>query len=225
MSRKAPTAVVLLSGGLDSVVALAETLETQQVVITLTFWYGQRAWEQEFQASKAIADHYHLHHQVIELPWLAQLLPQEMAMSQRTDQTTPLTDIHRVWVPNRNGVFLNIAAAYAEYHQADSVVFGANADEATNFPDNTQLYRDRLTEALAYSTLNRVQVQTPMGQLSKAQIIDRGLELGVPLSKIWSCYEGQARHCGECPSCQLLKQALHQATHPQKERLEIAFTV
>jgi 7-cyano-7-deazaguanine synthase len=203
-----PKAVVLLSGGLDSTLALAETLQTHAVPLALTFDYGQRAAEPEKAASAQLAAHFGVPHQVVPLPWLAQLLPNALHPERQAGEEEQGT--RRVWVPNRNGVFLNIAAAFAEKLGAEAVVFGANADEAEGFPDNTEAYRDALTQAFRYSTLNQVRVLTPVGHLSKAQILARGLALGVPLHLIWSCYEaGNAQaHCGVCPSCGLLQQAL-----------------
>jgi 7-cyano-7-deazaguanine synthase len=201
-------------------VALAEVLQEYSEVLALTFYYGQRAWEQEKVATNRIAQHYGIAHEVVELPWLANLLPQALMPKEKLlSPEVPVTDENlfetaRVWVPNRNGVFLNIAASFAEATGASAVMFGANADEAAGFPDNTQKYRDKMTEAFAFSTLNHVVVKTPVGHLSKAQIIERAKVLNVPLHFIWSCYEGESRHCGQCPSCLLLKKAIEVTEQP-----------
>lgn len=207
-------AIVLLSGGLDSTVALAETLQHYKVPFTLTFNYGQRALERELKASEAISRHYGLPHRVISLPWLAELLPQVMASQSDASDTDwnlkPFETAH-VWIPNRNALFLSIAASLAEAHEVQTVVFGANAEEGENFPDNTPAFRQKLTDVFALSTLNHVQVLAPVEHLRKKEIIQRGLALQVPLQLIWSCYEGAAQQCGQCPSCTLLKQALREA--------------
>lgn len=209
--------VVLLSGGLDSTVVLAELLNHGRSVLALTFNYGQRALNRELEATRTITKHYEVSHEIISLPWLADLLPPAMKPIAALDSPeTPVTeknlfDTSRVWVPNRNGIFLNIAAAFAEATKATTIAFGANADEAIGFPDNTQAYRNCVTESLAYSTLNQVRVETPVGHLTKAQIIETAIVLDVPLHLIWSCYEGEASHCGACPSCLLLKRAFARA--------------
>lgn len=211
-------AIVLLSGGLDSTVALAETLVRQSVTCALTFDYGQRAAKRELQATRAIADHYGLHHRVVALPWLADLLPQAMTAATPTENASiqtnwerlsaeELFDVNRVWVPNRNGLFLNIAACFAEAMQVKTIVFGANAEEGESFPDNTPAFREQLNTVFSFSTLNGVCVETPVGHLQKTQIIERGLELKVPFHLIWSCYEGAERQCGRCPSCLRVKNA------------------
>ncbi len=213
-------AIVLLSGGLDSSVALAVTLQHYQVPFALLFNYGQRAWALEQRAAHAVANALAVRVVEVDLPWLANLLPQALTAKHRlTQPEAPVTEeslfeTRRVWVPNRNGVFLNIAAAYAEAHEADVIVFGANADEAVGFPDNTQEYRDALNVSFEYSTLRKVRVETPVGTMTKAEIVAKGLELGVPLAAIWSCYEGDAVQCGQCPSCLLLKRALSAQAAP-----------
>lgn len=210
-------AVVLLSGGLDSTVALADTLSRRPVPIVLTFDYGQRAAKKEIEASRAICDHYHLPHRVIQLPWLSELLPEALTSLQALEakgivpeapqSREELFDVNRVWVPNRNGLFLNIAACFAEAMQVQAIVFGANAEEGADFPDNTPAFRDQLNEVFGFSTLSGVRVETPVGQLSKLEIIQHGIALKVPFELIWSCYEGTEVQCGQCPSCLRVKNA------------------
>ena len=219
--------VVLLSGGLDSTVALAEILTRRSISLVLTFDYGQRAVRPEIAAAKAIAHHYKLEHRVITLPWLADLLPHAMRSSPSLSipemmglEVSPaeatlwsaldqeaLYDVNRVWVPNRNGVFLNIAAAFAESTGSQCIVFGANAEEGESFPDNTPAFRDALTTSLSYSTLNGVTVETPVAHLHKRDIVALGHSLDVPFHLIWSCYEGMDTPCNACPSCLRLNTA------------------
>jgi 7-cyano-7-deazaguanine synthase len=226
-------AVVLLSGGLDSTVALADTLTRQPVACALTLDYGQRAAKKELYATRAIADHYQVPHRVIALPWLADLLPQALTplavLHQQgiatEGQVSPeaLFDVNRVWVPNRNGLFLNIAACFAESLQVKTIVFGANAEEGADFPDNTPEFRDQLNAVFSYSTLTGVRVETPVGQFNKVQIIQRGLELNVPFHLIWSCYEGSEIQCGQCPSCLRVKNARNQVNAHSPEQAAIQF--
>ncbi len=226
-------AVVLLSGGLDSTVALADTLSRQPVACVLTFDYGQRAAKKELQATRAIADYYQLHHRVIALPWLSDLLPQALTPLQTLaeqgiqpkDALTEeaLFDVNRVWVPNRNGLFLNIAACFAEALKANAIVFGANAEEGASFPDNTPEFRDQLNGVFAYSTLTGVRVETPVGHLNKQEIIQRGLELKVPFHLVWSCYEATDEQCGQCPSCIRVKNAQEQVQAQSGQKAGLGF--
>ncbi len=224
MSLRKERAVVLLSGGLDSTVTLAAGARQFEVVLALTMNYGQRAFGKEIRASRQIAEYYNVRHEIIALPWLSALLPQAMTMRKEgRDPEIPMAwiadeekgesffDAQPVWVPNRNGLFLNIAATYAEANDAQAILFGANAEEAERFPDNTQAFRDRMTHTLELSTLTHPRVETPVGEMTKSQIIDLAKELEVPLHLIWSCYTDAEKQCGYCPSCHRLKQALQDA--------------
>ncbi|MFN8614985.1 MAG: 7-cyano-7-deazaguanine synthase QueC [Vampirovibrionales bacterium] len=205
------TAVVLLSGGLDSTVALAKTLEQMPVKLALFAHYGQRALAPEHKASTAIAAHYNVPYQVIDLPWLSACLPSALDATQPPHTWKaphePMTTTQRVWVPNRNGVLLNAAAAYAEALGATHIVFGANATEGETFPDNSLGFIKALNQSLAYSTLSQVQVLAPVATLTKAHMVNYAHKNNVPLHLIWSCYEAGPTPCGQCPSCQLLNAA------------------
>lgn len=229
-------AIALLSGGLDSTVSLADGLECYDVILALTFNYGQRAFGKEIRASRRIAEHYGVTHQVIPLPWLSELLPQPLSLRRggmdavypsawRTgDEDTPgFFDAKPVWVPNRNGLFLNIAAVHAEALEAQVILFGANAEEAANFPDNSEAFRERVNAALELSTLTHPRVECPMGRLDKAQIVERAVALNVPLQHIWSCYSDMETQCGQCPSCYRLRQALKKAPTGAVYRDKVSF--
>jgi 7-cyano-7-deazaguanine synthase len=206
-------AVVVLSGGLDSAVALAEILNhlPGSVALAITFDYGQRASVRELDAAAAIAKYYQVPHRIVSLPWLSTLVPLDLNPEASAAGLSSAT-ADSVWVPNRNGVFLNIAASYAEMLGAQAVIFGANLEESeAGFPDNSEMYRVRLNTALDLSTRNHVRVMAPVGHLNKAQIGQRAAELNVPVHLLWSCYDQLNLHCGVCPSCQLLKKALEAA--------------
>jgi 7-cyano-7-deazaguanine synthase len=205
LPKTTTTSVVLLSGGLDSAVALTVARQQGSVKLALTVNYGQRAFANELTAAKGLAAWANVPHQVIDLPWLANLLPTGMQAAGASHHDLPTTGadgLSAVWVPNRNGVLLNIAAAFAEQLGANTVVFGANADEGQAFADNTPAYRQACTAALAYSTQNHVQVWAPLEQMSKRDIWVKGQALNVPLHTTWSCYEAAPTPCGVCMSCQ-----------------------
>jgi 7-cyano-7-deazaguanine synthase len=209
------SSLIILSGGLDSAVSLAWAKANTLLNLAITFNYGQRAFPAELKAAQALAGYYDVPHQVIELPWLARLLPPAMDATQNSP-FNHITDaeqwaIPTVWVPNRNGVFLNIAAAFAEAGNIDTIIFGANLDEAEGFADNSQAYRDALTHALAFSTQNQVKVITPMGQKTKREIVQIGESLQLPWQWIWSCYDNGTQHCGVCASCFRLKLAIKES--------------
>lgn len=211
-------AVVLLSSGLDSTVNLYVTMTHYEVVRVLTFDYGQRAALKEISQSQKICSLLQLPHQVIELPWFKEIthtalvnrsesIPQgdsvkidNLAQSQKTAK--------HVWVPNRNGVFLNIAASVAEGLGADYVVPGFNKEEAATFPDNSIEYMAALDRSFSFSTANKVKIFCSTANKNKTEIVKIGRELNVPFNLMWPCYFSGEKICRQCESCQRFLRAL-----------------
>lgn len=213
--------VVLLSSGLDSTVNLFAAHEKMSVALVITFNYGQRAALKEINAAQKLTNMLKLNHQVVDLPWFPML-----GLSSLTHQATgipvgsqvqiddPLQSIKTakaVWVPNRNGIFLNIAAGFAESLGADWIIPGFNAEEASTFPDNSEDFLNHVTQSLHYSTSNHVKVQCFTTHLQKVDIVKMGQELGVPWKWIWPCYFGEEKWCGICESCQRSLRAFEKA--------------
>lgn len=205
------SSVVLLSAGLDSTVNLKHALDDGGVAAAVTFDYGQRAARREIERAAAICRRYRLRHEVIGLPWLARitgtaLVGRARALPHPTlkaldDLNAARRSAARVWVPNRNGVFLAVAGAFAESLGAAQIVPGFNAEEAATFPDNSAAFARAYTRGLSFSTRNRVRVRCYTARLRKPAIIRRGMRIGAPLDLVWCCYEGGRRLCGRCESC------------------------
>jgi len=191
--------VILLSGGLDSAVNLAEAAARTEPTLSLTFDYGQRAANRELETAQTLTERYGVRHKVIELPWFAELLPPSMGKD--GEPTGAGTSDEAVWVPNRNGVFISVGAAHAEALGASLLITGFNAEEAVSFPDNSREYIDAENLALSYSTKGIVELFSFTAEMTKADIVRRAVELEVPLDMVYSCYEGRERMCGSCPSC------------------------
>jgi 7-cyano-7-deazaguanine synthase len=204
-------AVAILSGGLDSTVSLAVATRKMEVALALTFDYGQRAAARERQASARIAKHYRIPHTVIEIPWLAGLtrtaLVNRKARLPRHEMS--VRSAKAVWVPNRNGCFIEIAAAHAESRGARRLITGFNREEAATFPDNSKAYVGAVNRALAFSTANGVEVVSYTIDLDKKAIVRLGRKLRAPLKHVWPCYEGGRAWCGSCESCLRSLRALH----------------
>lgn len=211
--------VALLSGGLDSVVSMATLLDEYKIQKALLFDYGQRAFEKELSAVEKVCGHYKIPFDVVVLPWLKAItetslvntssgLPRYTQQNLDTSLQAIQDSAKAVWVPNRNGVMLNIAAAFAESLNCKYLVFGANAEEATTFPDNTKEYADQLTKAFSYSTANHVTILAPLSGITKTEIVALAIEKKVPLQYVWSCYMSEEKHCGTCESCARLQRAL-----------------
>lgn len=212
-------AIILLSGGLDSVVSLASVVNEYTKMLALTFNYGQKSFEAEKKASEKIANFYSIEHKVISLDWLASISSSSLNTSidvPNIDKTS-LNDIEittktakSVWVPNRNALFLNIAGSYADALNYNSIIIGANLEEATTFKDNSIEFIVAANKLLENSTNVKVNVIAPLIKMSKLEIVKRGIELNVPFEYIYSCYLNGVSHCGKCESCQRLMRALEQ---------------
>jgi 7-cyano-7-deazaguanine synthase len=195
--------VAVLSGGLDSTVSLAVAVRKLKVALALTFDYGQRAARREREASRAIARHYRIPHRVIQTPWLADLTRTALVNRKARLPRHEMSDrsAKAVWVPNRNGCFLEIAAAHAESMGAQRLITGFNREEAATFPDNSKAYVSAVNGALSFSTANGVRVVSYTIDLDKKGIVRLGRRLGAPLDHIWPCYGGGREWCRSCESC------------------------
>ncbi len=211
--------VALLSGGLDSTVAAALAHHERPLAMCITADYGQRAAQREIHAARRIAAVFGCAHRVVRLDFLAEVthtalvdrsreLPR-LDVSQLDDVEGAARESKRaVWVPNRNGVLINVAAAIAEGEGAERVIVGFNREEAATFPDNSNAFLAAATGALGWSTANGVRVESPTVELDKAGIVREGYRIGAPLSYVWSCYRGGEEACLECESCLRLLRAL-----------------
>ncbi|URA09591.1 7-cyano-7-deazaguanine synthase QueC [Thermospira aquatica] len=209
------SSVVLLSGGLDSVVNFKKALDEKGVRLVLFFDYGQKAYKREKEAITKIARRYDVPFQIIRLDFMRDFstgltrgrIPL-LSQKDLEDSLTTEKSASAVWVPNRNGVFIEIAAAIAENVGASSVVVGFNREEATTFPDNSSDYLDALNIALHYSTRGKVKLSCYTLTMSKKEIYAFGKDIVAPLDLVWSCYQGGRKMCGKCESCQRLKRAM-----------------
>lgn len=198
--------IVLLSGGLDSLVSLGLLKERYNIELAITFDYGQKSSLQEIEASKKICNHYSVKHQVIILDWLKDVTHTAIVSEKELPEEITEDSAKAVWVPNRNGLFLNIAGAIADGENYDYIIIGANKEEAQSFPDNTQEFINRINSEFEYSTQKHPKVIAPLINCNKNDIVKLALEHNIPLKFVQSCYAG--KHCGKCESCIRLKKAL-----------------
>ena len=175
--------IILLSGGLDSLVTMGVAKDEYNIQLALTFDYGQKSLKQETSASKEIAKYYNIEHKIIELPFLKQITKTALVSDEEvpTDELYTQDSAKAVWVPNRNGLFLNIAASYADTYEFTHILFGANKEEGATFPDNTQEFVDGITESFKYSTLIQAKVVAPLINYNKNDIVNLALKQSIPL--------------------------------------------
>ena len=220
MAAPKKSSVVLLSGGLDSAANLALCCETDEPVLALTCAYGQRAQFREIEAARKLAAFYQVAHEVVSIPWLGSLggssltdagqkIP-ELATNELDDRSVTEESAKAVWVPNRNGVLINIAAAYAEKRGAARVVVGFNREEAATFPDNSGEFLKRANQALDLSTASHVEVFSYTTEMDKTEIVRslRKLSRRFPMESVWSCYFGGDHPCLSCESCRRFARAI-----------------
>lgn len=212
-------AVVLVSGGLDSATVLAMALEEGYQCHTLSFDYGQRHKAELVAAQRVSATMGASEHKVVRLDLRtiggsaltdhAIDVPESASLS-AGDTVVPESDIPVTYVPARNTVFLSIALAWAEVLAAETIFIGVNAVDYSGYPDCRPEFIKAFEATANLATKLGVQgsgfhISTPLIDLSKAEIIRRGMELGVDYSLTVSCYQASAEGlaCGRCDSCQL----------------------
>ena len=204
--------LILLSGGLDSLVSLGLKKEELNIELALTFDYGQKSAQKELAASAKICRHYGIEHRVIKLDFLKEVTNTSLVSSDNiptgAELDNPKESAKSVWVPNRNGLFLNIAGSIADSKGYDYIVIGANKEEGQTFPDNTQEFIDAVNNEFQYSTMTKTKVVAPLINCDKNDIVMLALKNSVPLEYTMSCYQGGDKNCGICESCTRLKKAL-----------------
>lgn len=205
--------IILLSGGLDSLVSLG--LGGYNVSLALTFDYGQKSVKDEIEASQKICEYYGIAHKVIKLDWLNNITYTALVSGNKLPDKIDENSAKNVWVPNRNGLFLNIAGSFADADGYDYILIGANKEEAQTFPDNTKEFIERVNAEFEFSTRKQPKVVAPLINYDKNDIVKLALEHGIPLNLVKSCYAGGEKHCGKCESCIRLKNALV-ANHAEK---------
>lgn len=205
-----PKAITLLSGGLDSAVATALAMDGHDLMLALTFDYGQRSIKKEIEASRSLCKYWGgIEHKIIELPWLEGETKTALVDKRKSLPSVESEDLNHggenradmVWVPNRNAIFVSIAACFAEARGCAAIVAGLNAEEAETFPDNSMTFLDATNRALELSTRSGVRLICPTIEMTKAQIAMKLLNLKIPTDLLWPCYEGHDLLCGRCESC------------------------
>ena len=203
--------IILLSGGLDSIISLALFKEKYNITTAVTFNYGQKAAKKEIETSKKISAFYKLEHIIIDLPWLNEISTSTLNQNKDIPTSNNIETIENsksLIVPNRNALFINIAASIAEAKDFKYIIIGANKEESHNFKDNSKNFIEAINLSLKNSTENEVQVLAPLINYDKKQIVEAGIKENVPFNLIHSCYKNKDKHCGLCESCLRLKRAL-----------------
>ena len=209
-SRRVSSAIVLLSGGLDSATTLYIAKRDGFKCFCLIFDYGQRH-RREIESARRIARFAHCAYKVIKfsLPWKgSSLLDKNInipAVNRSTGQQIA-SEIPSTYVPARNIIFLSFALSYAESIGASAIYIGAHAQDYSGYPDCRPEFFKAFAKVISRGTKSgfekkKAKIKTPLLNKNKAQIIRLGRSLGVPFALTWSCYQGGERPCSKCDSC------------------------
>lgn len=204
-------AIILLSGGLDSITVLAQAQKQGYLCYTLSFDYGQRH-NAELNSAREIARDYQVEeHKVINLGLGA------IGGSALTDEhidvpNSPQEGIPVTYVPARNTVFLSFALGWAEVLGAYDIFIGVNAVDYSGYPDCRPEFINAFQVLANLATKagvegSEIKIHAPLIQMSKADIIKQGISLGVEYNKTVSCYSAdkEGKACGVCDACRLRK--------------------
>jgi len=200
-------AVVLVSGGMDSLVTAA-IANLNYSLAFLHVNYGQKTEKRELKAFNDIADYYGVaERMVIDLRYLSQI-----GGSSLTDRSMVITPhdpgrhtIPLTYVPFRNANILSVAVSWAEVLGASQIYIGAVEEDSSGYPDCREVFYEAFNKVIEYGTRpeTKIQVVTPLIHLNKSEIVKKGAELNAPFELSWSCYKSEELACGECDSCVL----------------------
>ncbi len=202
-------AIVLVSGGMDSLVSAAIAYQAHEEIAFLHLNYGQKTEKKELECFHNIADFYNVsrkHRKVIDVSYFRQIGGNTL-----TDDTMKVQDyqgesdeIPNSYVPFRNTHIVAMAVSWAEVTGAKKIYIGAVDEDSSGYPDCRPSYYKALNNLIKEGTkLGDIEVLTPIINMQKTQIIQQGLDLQAPLHWSWSCYARGDKACGVCDSCAL----------------------
>jgi len=199
VSRKA---VIILSGGMDSSTLIYDLLDQKYIIHAVTFDYGQRH-KKEISCATKTCERLKVPQKIIDVTVLNDLAPSSLT---RTDWEVPEgnyadDNMKQTVVPNRNMVLLSLAAAFAIGIKSNHLFYGAHAGDHAIYPDCRPSFVSAMTTAFHLCDWNDLTLSAPYLQMSKGDIVKRGLSLGVDYSNTWTCYKGGEKSCGKCGSC------------------------
>lgn len=208
-------AIILVSGGMDSLVTAAVAVRDNYKVCFLHINYGQRTEDKELECFNNLCAHYRPEKSlVIEMPWLGQI-----GGSSLTDKSIDVKDhdsskqIPQTYVPFRNANFIAAAVSWAEVIKADRIYIGAVEEDSSGYPDCREVFYRIMQKVIETGTKNefRIELVTPVIHKIKAEIVKLGLSLEAPFEYSWSCYNNNYLACGVCDSCHLRLKAFQEA--------------
>lgn len=200
-------AVCIISGGMDSTLGAYIAKKEGYEIIALHFNYGQRTQTKELESFRKITQKLDvIARYEIDLDFFKQI-----GASALTDKTleVPTEGIEAgvpiTYVPFRNGIFISIATALAEKHEAEALFIGVVEEDSSGYPDCRDTYIKAMEQSINLGTKDETQlsIKMPLVHMKKSEIVQKALEMNVPLEDTWSCYKNEDKACGVCDSCRL----------------------
>ena len=215
MDNTKKKAIVAVSGGMDSCLTAAIANQNYELAF-VHINYGQRTEKRELKAFNEIADFYNVEKRlVIDLKHLSMI-----GGSSLTDKNIEVTkadlsnkEIPSSYVPFRNSNILSACTSWAEVLNASKIFIGAVFEDSSGYPDCRPSFFSAFEKMIDEGTKpeTKIKIETPIINLSKAEIVKKGFELKAPLELTWSCYQNEDEACGECDSCALRLRGFQQA--------------
>ncbi|MEA3513445.1 MAG: 7-cyano-7-deazaguanine synthase QueC [Campylobacterota bacterium] len=207
MKNNRKKAVTILSGGMDSTLASFMAKNEGYEIIAVHFNYGQRTEHKELEAFRNICRELNVKEKYeINIPFFTQIGASALTDTSIEIPTGGVEDgVPVTYVPFRNGIFLSIATAIAEKHNAVSLYIGVVQEDSSGYPDCTDTFIDKMENAMNQGTKKntKLKIKTPLVHMSKEDIVRKSIELKIPLHYTWSCYANEDKACGVCDSCRL----------------------
>jgi 7-cyano-7-deazaguanine synthase len=206
---KREKAIILVSGGMDSLVTAAIAAQKYELAF-LHLNYGQRTEKRELKAFNDIADNFNVEDEkrlVVSIEYLSKIGGSSLIDSAIEISKTDLNskEIPATYVPFRNANILSIAVSWAEVIGAKKIFIGAVEEDSSGYPDCREVFYDAFNKTIELGTKpgTKISVVTPIIHMKKHEIVKKGIVLNVPFELSWSCYNNNDKACGECDSCVL----------------------
>lgn len=207
------TVAVLLSGGLDSTVALHWAARQGRVACALSFDYASNHAQQELACARWQAESLGIPHRVIDITSISRHL--DSALLRGADavptENYDTDNMKQTVVPFRNGIFLAIAAGIAESDGCGGIVIAAHSGDHSIYPDCRETFMSAMSSAIREGTYAHLEILRPFIDSTKGEIVRIGRQLGVDFAHTYSCYRGKERHCGICATCRERREAFADA--------------
>jgi 7-cyano-7-deazaguanine synthase len=207
--------LVVLSGGLDSTVALYHAVATygKENVMAVTFNYNSKHNNEEFKRAKKSTKKLGVPHELIKIKEVAKFLKSNLLQGGEAipEGHYAESNMKKTVVPFRNGIMLAIAAGIAESNDCQVLMLGNHAGDHAIYPDCRADFVEAMSAAIRFGTYNSIEIESPFCEISKTDVVKAGKKLKVAFRNTYSCYNGGKVHCGRCSTCYERREAFFDA--------------